>query len=92
MKDLVPAVAIGKGNPLAALDVLEPYIAAHPGDATSLFLAMRVLFQAKMDGRSVRGTAEDAALIKRYGALYEAAGGSEKEIVVRWVAFVAGTK
>ena len=86
------AVAAARSDAAGALDVLVPYIDAHPDDATSLFLAMRVIFQARMDGRTIRGAADDAALITRYAAMYNAAHGPEKDIVARWVTFVAGAK
>jgi tetratricopeptide (TPR) repeat protein len=82
------AVALAKGDARGALDLLDPHIEAHPGDVTSLFLAMRAIFQVRAEGKTARGESEDVAAMARYARLYEAAQGSEREIVARWLAFV----
>jgi len=71
-----------------ALATLTPYIDEHPEDAGALFLAMRILFDARSAGAAVLGASEDAERAAKYAAAYRAAGGKSAALVDRWALFV----
>jgi tetratricopeptide (TPR) repeat protein len=76
-----------------ALQYADQIIERRPSDIATLFLAMRSIFQAVLEGKDVRA---DALLprLQRYQELYAAAGGPQQPLVAEWVAFVrarAGT-
>jgi len=71
-----------------ALATLAPYLEAHPDDASALFLAMRMLFDARTAGTQVLGAVEDAERAAKYAAAYRAAGGKQAALVDRWALFV----
>lgn len=71
-----------------ALATLAPYLVRRPDDAEALFLAVRLLYDAKAAGEPVKSAAEDAALAVKYAVLYRDAGGASYALVDRWAAFV----
>ncbi len=83
------AAAYAIGNRRAdAFRELAPYLDRHPGDAEALFLAMRLVYDAHAAGGTLLTSAEDAAAMARYAALYKAAGGASVQLVERWAQFV----
>jgi VWFA-related protein len=91
----VPRVAASyavAGNDGQAFRTLVPYLERHPDDQAALFLAMRLIFQAAQEGRSLLSPGEDRDRLKRYAALYTTAGGPEREVVARWVKFAEQQK
>lgn len=87
----VPRAAAGeamRGNPSAALALLDPYLVRHPADADALFLALRLLYDGKGAGRPVLSADGDRAAAVRYGSLYESSGGQHQALVKRWVAYI----
>jgi tetratricopeptide (TPR) repeat protein len=71
-------------KPADAMQVLEPYIAAHPADHERLLLALRALYEARAAGSAVRTREEDKALFTRYADAYAAAGGPQRALVGEW--------
>jgi VWFA-related protein len=72
------------GRAAEALKVLEPYLAAHPGDHERHFLALRTLYEAAAAGRPIASAADDLARFERYATAYAAAGGPQQAIVEQW--------
>jgi VWFA-related protein len=72
-----------------ALDAADRILARQPSDTATLFLAMRSIFQAVLDGKSVR-TDVLMPKLERYQDLYVAAGGPQQALTAEWVAFVRG--
>ena len=58
-----------------ALLKLEPYLDKHPDDQERHFVALRMLYQARSEGKPVRSTNEDRALFTRWATAYAAAKG-----------------
>jgi VWFA-related protein len=75
----------GRGE---AIDTLAPYLARHPDDTATLFLAMRILYDARAAGRPVKTAADDAMQAAKYAAAYKSAGGPRGALVDRWVTFL----
>ncbi|HPK70919.1 MAG TPA: VWA domain-containing protein [Vicinamibacterales bacterium] len=71
-----------------ALATLARYLEAHPDDASAIFLAMRILFDARTAGVPVAGAAEDAERAAALAAAYRAAGGRQAALVDRWALYV----
>jgi tetratricopeptide (TPR) repeat protein len=71
-----------------AVTTLVPYLERRPDDGEALFLAMRLLYDAYAEGKTVRGGPEDTALAAKYAALYKDAGGANVLLVDRWAAFI----
>ena len=67
-----------------AMQILEPYLAKHPEDADRHFLALRILYEAKSEGKPVRSQAEDKALFTKWAAVYTAAKGPQLALVEQW--------
>lgn len=84
---LAAALAIQQRRP-DALDTLAPYLGRRPGDAEAAFLAMRLLYDAHAEGKTIRTGPEDADLATKYAALYREASGPNVVLVDRWAAFV----
>ena len=66
-----------RGNPSAALALLDPYLVRHPADADALFLALRLLYDGKGAGRpvlSADGVDKLASLESREVLLAKTAG------------------
>jgi tetratricopeptide (TPR) repeat protein len=72
-----------------ALATLAPYIDRHPQDVDAIFLALRLLYDARDSGTRVGTASDDAAAARKYGQMYRAAGGPDVSLVDRWVTFIA---
>jgi VWFA-related protein len=77
------------GRGAEALNTLDPYLARHPDDHERLFVALRLLYEARASRRQIRAADEDRALFLKYAAAYEAAGGPQKAIVDQWKKFMS---
>jgi VWFA-related protein len=82
-------VRIGSALALAgkrgeALLKFEPYLERNPQDHERHFAALRILYEAKVDGRPVRSTTEDRALFEKWAAAYAAAQGPQQALVDQW--------
>jgi VWFA-related protein len=75
-------------HPVEALKTLEPYLSRHPDDVERLFVALRLLYEAKASGRPVTSAEEDRALFSRYAAAYAAASGPQRAVVDQWKKFM----
>ncbi len=84
---LAAALAIQQRRP-DALDALVPYLDQRPDDAEATFLAMRLLYDAHAEGKTIRNGPEDAAMATKYAARYREASGLNVALVDRWAAFV----
>jgi VWFA-related protein len=71
-------------KPGEALEVLDPYLAAHPADHQRLFLALRALYEARSGGRAIGTIEADRATFARYADAYAAAKGPQQALVERW--------
>jgi predicted Zn-dependent protease len=71
-------------KPVEALEVLDPYLAAHPADHERLFLALRALYEARSAGRAIGTTEGDRAAFARYADAYAAAKGTQQALVEQW--------
>ncbi len=72
------------GKRTEALQTLEPYLAAHPDDHDRLLIALRTLYQARAEGKSIRSPEEDRALFTKWAAAYSAAKGPQQAMVDQW--------
>jgi tetratricopeptide (TPR) repeat protein len=77
------ALAMG-GKPAEALDILEPYLQKHPEDQDRRFLALRTLYEAHSQGKSIKSPDEDRVLFARYAGEYAAANGPQLALVDKW--------
>ncbi|MFN8059762.1 MAG: VWA domain-containing protein [Vicinamibacterales bacterium] len=68
-----------------AFTMLEQYLDKRSDDVEALFLALRLLFEARLSGRVYHGPEADASLFKRYADSYVSARGPNQPIVKRWV-------
>ncbi len=84
----VAAARAMQGRGREALVGLAPYLEQHPADASALFLALRILYDAHAAGGTVTSPVEDAALATKYAAAYRSAGGPRLALVDRWAAFI----
>ena len=84
---LAAALALA-GKDGEALATIGSYIEQHPKDNQALFLAMRLIYEGRVAGRSARTAAEDAQAITEYARLYQTAKGTHQEMVDTWVKFV----
>jgi predicted Zn-dependent protease len=75
-------------KPGDALKVLEPYLAAHPGDTERLLLALRAIYEARSAGRAISTPEGDRALFSRYADAYAAAKGPQQAMVAQWRKYV----
>lgn len=76
------------GKQQESYDLLEVYLAKNPDDLDAEFLAMRLLFEAYMDGRTFDSTLEDRRQLRRHASAYMSAGGPQGRIVTKWLAFL----
>ena len=76
------------GKPAEALEVLDAYLAARPDDSERLFLALRLIYEARAAGRAAGTLEEERARFERYAAAYDAAGGAQKPLVEQWRRFL----
>jgi predicted Zn-dependent protease len=67
-----------------AMNVLEPYLDAHPTDPEWLFLALRALYDARMAKRGSALPEPDRARFLKYADAYAAAGGPQQALVDQW--------
>ncbi len=72
------------GKRVEALQKLEPYLDKHPEDHERHYVALRMLYQAKSEGKPVRSAAEDRALFKRWASAYAAVKGPQLALVEQW--------
>jgi VWFA-related protein len=77
------------GRAADALNTLDPYLARHPDDHERLFVALRLLYEARAARRQIRSADEDRSLFLKYSAAYEAAGGPQKAILDQWKKFMS---
>ena len=77
------AFAMSGKRPEALLK-LEPYLDKHPDDQERHFVALRMLYQARAEGKPVRSTNEDRALFTRWATAYAAAKGPQQAMVEQW--------
>ncbi|MCA1561266.1 MAG: hypothetical protein LC804_13730, partial [Acidobacteria bacterium] len=83
---LATAYAMG-GRGADSLEMLDRHLAAHPADHERLFLAMRVLYEARAAGGSIASPAEDLQRFTTYAAAYDAANGPQQALVDQWRQF-----
>jgi len=72
------------GKRADALLKLEPYLEKHPEDVERHFFTLRLLYEARTDGRPIRSTNEDRALFAKWAAAYAAAKGPQQALVAQW--------
>jgi tetratricopeptide (TPR) repeat protein len=72
------------GKRADALAKYEPYLDKHPDDHDRLFAALRVLYEARNQGKPVRSTTEDRALFDKWATAYTAAKGPQQTVVDQW--------
>ena len=72
------------GKRADALLRLEPYLEKHPEDVERHFFTLRLLYEARTDGRPIRSTNEDRALFAKWAAAYAAAKGPQQALVAQW--------
>ncbi|MGB2715523.1 MAG: VWA domain-containing protein [Vicinamibacterales bacterium] len=71
-----------------ALAVFDRYLDRHREDTERLFLALRLIYEGRANGRSTRTLEEDRARFEAYAAAYAAAGGLQRDLVDRWRDFL----
>ena len=76
------------GSGAEAMKVLQPYLDKHPDDHERLFVALRILYEAKSAGHPIVSAREDRALFERYAASYAAAEGPRRAVVDQWKKFM----
>ncbi len=84
----VAAASVMTGAESDALHVLRPYVARHAEDQEALFLAMRLMLNARLHGDGDAG-AIDRAEFERYADAYTAAGGPRAALVEVWRRYLA---
>jgi VWFA-related protein len=72
------------GKRAEAIVKLEPYLEKHPEDLDRHFVALRMLYQARAEGKPVKSTNEDRALFARWATTYAAAKGPQLAMVEQW--------
>ena len=72
------------GKRADALSKFEPYLASHPDDMERHFAALRMLYEARADGKPIKSTNEDKELFSRWSAAYTAAKGPQLAMVQQW--------
>jgi len=72
------------GKRADALVKYEAYLDKHPDDHDRLLAALRVLYEAKNQGKPVRSTTEDRALFDKWATAYAAAKGPQQPVVDQW--------
>ena len=76
------------GDRAEALKILDPYLTRHPDDQERLFIAMRLVYEAKAAGTPIVSPAEDRTRFTRYAAAYAAAKGPQQPVVDQWKKFM----
>ena len=72
------------GKRADALSKFEPYLARHPDDLERHFAALRMLYEARADGKPIKSTNEDKELFSRWSTAYAAAKGPQLAMVQQW--------
>jgi len=72
------------GKRADALSKFEPYLAKHPDDMERHFAALRMLYEARADGKPIKSANEDKELFSRLSAAYTAAKGPQLAMVQQW--------
>jgi VWFA-related protein len=72
------------GKRADALRKLETYLDKHPNDHERQFVALRLLYQARTDGKPIRSTNEDRVLFTKWAAAYTAAKAPQLALVEQW--------
>ncbi len=72
------------GKRAEALQKIEPYLDNHPEDTERHFVGLRLLYQARADGKPIRSTNEDRALFTKWASAYAAAKGPQQALVQQW--------
>jgi tetratricopeptide (TPR) repeat protein len=72
------------GKRADALLKLESYLEKHPEDQERQLVALRLLYQARADGKPIRSTNEDRTLFTRWATAYTAAKGPQQALVEQW--------
>jgi VWFA-related protein len=80
----VGAALAMSGKRAEALLKYEPYLDSHPEDHERLFAAIRIVYEARNQGKPVRSTNEDRALFDKWASAYAAAKGPQQAIVDQW--------
>ena len=71
-----------------ALEVFDRYLDRHREDTERLFLALRLIYEGRANGRRTRTLEEDRARFEVYATAYAAAGGRQTELVDQWRGFL----
>ena len=79
---------VGAGKHAEALNVVQPYLDAHPADQEWLFLAMRALYEARTAKRVIETPEADKARFIKYADAYAAAKGPQQALVDQWRKYV----
>ena len=80
----IGAALAAAGKRADALLKIEPYLEKHPDDLERHFFALRLLYEARADGKPIRSTNEDRALFAKWAAAYAAAKGPQQAMVDQW--------
>jgi len=72
------------GQRAEALTKFEAFIDKHPEDHERLLAALRVLYEAKNQGKPIRSTNEDRALFDKWASAYAAAKGPQQAVIDQW--------
>ena len=72
------------GKRADALRKLEAYLDKYPDNQERQFAALRLLYQARTDGRPIKSTNEDRALFTRWATAYATAKGPQLALVEQW--------
>lgn len=80
----IGAAMAAAGKRADALLKIEPYLEKHPDDLERHFFALRLLYEARADGKPIRSTNEDRALFAKWAAAYAAAKGPQQAMVDQW--------
>lgn len=72
-----------------ARSAIEPYLSRHPSDREALLVAIRVLYEARLVGRSVATPEQDRGRVGRYAEAYAAANGPHLAVVSQLAEFAA---
>jgi VWFA-related protein len=72
------------GQRAEALTKYEAFLDKHPEDHDRLFAAIRVLYEARNQGKPIRSTNEDRALFDKWATAYAAAKGPQQAVIDQW--------